>query len=205
MPQPVEVHSLLSEFDVFLFKSGRHYKLYEKFGSHEILINGVKGVYFAVWAPNAQTVSVVGNFNGWNPHSHQLHVRWDSSGIWEGFIPGLENGEVYKYHIHSNTGEHLEKSDPFALHAEIPPKTASIVATTWYDWSDSEWMFNRREHNALDRPMSVYEMHLGSWLRDPKDPDRFLSYTEIAEQLIPYIQETEFTHVEFKPIRVHPY
>ncbi|WP_313516575.1 1,4-alpha-glucan branching protein GlgB [Sphingobacterium sp.] len=205
MPQPVEVHSLLSEFDVFLFKAGRHYKLYEKFGSHELLINGVKGVYFAVWAPNAQTVSVVGNFNGWNPHSHQLQVRWDSSGIWEGFIPGLENGEVYKYHIHSNTGEHLEKSDPFALHTEIPPKTASIVATTYFDWNDSEWMFSRREHNALDRPMSVYEMHLGSWLRDPKDPDRFLSYLEIAEQLIPYIQETGFTHVEFMPIMEHPY
>src|SRR5690606_35479965 len=205
MPQPVEVHSLLSEFDVFLFKAGRHYKLYEKFGSHELLINGVKGVYFAVWAPNAQTVSVVGNFDGLNPHSHQLQVRWDSSGIWEGFIPGLENGEVYKYHIHSNTGEHLEKSDPFALHTEIPPKTASIVATTYFDWNDSEWMFSRREHNALDRPMSVYEMHLGSWLRDPKDPDRFLSYLEIAEQLIPYIQETGFTHVEFMPIMEHPY
>ncbi len=205
MPQPVEVHSLLSEFDVFLFKAGRHYKLYEKFGSHELLINGVKGVYFAVWAPNAQTVSVVGNFNGWNPHSHLLNVRWDSSGIWEGFIPGLKNGEVYKYHIHSNTGEHLEKSDPFALLTEIPPKTASIVATTYFDWNDSEWMFNRREHNALDRPMSVYEMHLGSWMRDPQDPDRFLSYTEIAERLIPYIQETGFTHVEFMPIMEHPY
>ena len=205
MPQPVEVHSLLSEFDVFLFKAGRHYKLYEKFGSHELLINGVKGVYFAVWAPNAQTVSVVGNFNGWNPHAHVLNVRWDSSGIWEGFIPGLKNGEVYKYHIHSNTGEHLEKSDPFALLTEIPPKTASIVATTYFDWNDSEWMFNRREHNALDRPMSVYEMHLGSWMRDPQDPDRFLSYTEIAERLIPYIQETGFTHVEFMPIMEHPY
>ncbi|WP_156307258.1 1,4-alpha-glucan branching protein GlgB [Sphingobacterium endophyticum] len=205
MPQPVEVHSLLSEFDVFLFKAGRHFKLYEKFGSHELLINGVKGVYFAVWAPNAQTVSVVGNFNGWNPHAHVLNVRWDSSGIWEGFIPGLKNGEVYKYHIHSNTGEHLEKSDPFALLTEIPPKTASIVATTYFDWNDSEWMFNRREHNALDRPMSVYEMHLGSWMRDPQDPDRFLSYTEIAERLIPYIQETGFTHVEFMPIMEHPY
>lgn len=205
MPQPVEVHSLLSEFDVFLFKSGRHYKLYEKFGSHELLVNGVKGVYFAVWAPNAQTVSVVGNFNGWNPHSHQLHVHWDSSGIWEGFIPGIENGEVYKYHIHSNTGEHLEKSDPFALHTEIPPKTASIVATTWFGWNDSEWMYNRREYNALDRPMSVYEMHLGSWMRDPKDPERFLTYEEIAARLIPYIQETGFTHVEFMPIMEHPY
>jgi len=205
MPKPVEVHSLLSDFDVFLFKAGRHFKLYEKFGSHELLVNGVRGVYFAVWAPNANTVSVIGNFNGWNPHSHVLNVRWDSSGIWEGFIPGLENGEVYKYHIHSNQGEHLEKSDPFALHTEIPPKTASVVSTTWFDWKDSEWMYNQREHNALDRPMSVYEMHLGSWMRDANDPDRFLSYEEIAERLIPYIQETGFTHVEFMPVMEHPY
>ncbi|MGM1430053.1 1,4-alpha-glucan branching protein GlgB [Sphingobacterium lactis] len=205
MPNPVEVHSLLSEFDVNLFKAGRHYKLYEKFGSRELTVNGVKGVYFAVWAPNAQTVSVIGNFNGWNPHSHLLNGRWDSSGIWEGFIPGLANGEVYKYHIHANTGERLEKADPFALHAEIPPRSASIVATTYYDWIDSEWMFNRREHNALDRPMSVYEMHLGSWMRDPKEPERFLSYREIADRLVPYMQEMGYTHVEFMPVMEHPY
>lgn len=205
MSEAVQVHSLLSDFDVQLFRAGRHYKLYEKFGSQEIRVHGVQGVYFAVWAPNAQQVSVIGNFNGWNPHAHQLHVRWDSSGIWEGFIPKLKNGEVYKYHIHTNQGEHLEKADPFALHAEIPPSTASVVATTYYDWTDSEWQFNRRENNALDRPYSVYEMHLGSWMRDPKDPDRLLNYTEIAERLIPYIQETGFTHVEFMPVMEHPY
>ncbi|QBR13011.1 1,4-alpha-glucan branching protein GlgB [Sphingobacterium sp. CZ-2] len=205
MSNAVEAHSLLSEFDVFLFRSGRHYKLYEKFGSRELRVDGRVGVYFAVWAPNAQQVSVIGNFNGWNPHSHPLQVRWDSSGIWEGFIPGLENGEVYKYHIHSSTGERLEKADPFALHAEVAPKTASIVATTWYSWQDSEWMYNRREHNALDRPYTVYEMHLGSWMRDPKDPNRFFSYREIAERLVPYLQEMNYTHVEFMPVMEHPY
>ncbi|MCT1523982.1 1,4-alpha-glucan branching protein GlgB [Sphingobacterium hotanense] len=205
MTEAVQVHSLLSDFDVSLFRSGRHYKLYEKFGSHELRIDAVDGVYFAVWAPNAKEVSVIGNFNGWNPHSHQLHVRWDSSGIWEGFIPKLQNGEVYKYHILTNQGERLEKADPFALHTEIPPSTASIVSTTWYSWTDSEWMFNRRETNALDRPYSVYEMHLGSWMRDPKHPDRFFSYKEIADRLIPYLLEMGFTHVEFMPVMEHPY
>ncbi len=205
MSEAVQVHSLLSDFDVSLFRAGRHYKLYEKFGSHELTINGQVGVYFAVWAPNAKEVSVIGNFNGWNPYSHQLHVRWDSSGIWEGFIPNLQNGEVYKYHILTNQGERLEKSDPFALHTEIPPSTASIVATTWYKWTDSEWMYNRRETNALDRPYSVYEMHLGSWMRDPNHPDRFFSYLEIAERLVPYVQEMGFTHVEFMPVMEHPY
>src|SRR5690606_10076398 len=205
MTEAVQVHSLLSDFDVSLFRSGRHYKLYEKFGSHELRIDAVDGVYFAVWAPNAKEVSVIGNFNGWNPHSHQLHVRWDSSGIWEGFIPKLQNGEVYKYHILTNQGERWEKADPFALHTEIPPSTASIVSTTWYSWTDSEWMFNRRETNALDRPYSVYEMHLGSWMRDPKHPDRFFSYKEIADRLIPYLLEMGFTHVEFMPVMEHPY
>ncbi|MGV6943533.1 1,4-alpha-glucan branching protein GlgB [Sphingobacterium kyonggiense] len=205
MPDAVVSHTLLSEFDVFLFRAGRHYKLYEKLGSKEITVEGVPGVYFAVWAPNALKVSVIGDFNGWNPHSHKLQVRWDSSGIWEGFIPTLKNGEVYKYHIHSNTGEHLEKADPFALHAEVPPKTASIVSTTWYAWEDSEWMYNRRERNALDRPFSVYEMHLGSWMRDPKAPEKFLSYREIAERLVPYLHEMNYTHVEFMPVMEHPY
>ncbi|MFZ4262672.1 1,4-alpha-glucan branching protein GlgB [Sphingobacterium sp. HJSM2_6] len=205
MTNPVQVYSLLSDFDVSLFKSGRHYKLYEKFGAHELIVEGIKGVYFAVWAPNAAQVSVIGNFNGWNPYSHPLHVRWDSSGIWEGFIPDLGNGEVYKYKIKSNTGELLEKADPFALMAEIPPSTASIVSSTWFAWEDSEWLYNRRETNALDRPFSVYELHLGSWMRKADSPDQFLSYLELAERLVPYVKEMGFTHVEFMPVMEHPY
>lgn len=205
MSKPVEVHSLFTEYDIDLFKSGQHFKLYEKLGAREVTRQGVRGVYFAVWAPNAKSVAVVGNFNGWNPHIHQLYVRWDSSGIWEGFVPGLKNGEIYKYSIHSNEGEWLQKADPFAFFSETPPRTASIVSTTWYEWKDQDWISNRRETNALDRPMSVYEMHLGSWMRDPENPDSFLGYRDIAAQLIPYIKETGFTHVEFMPVMEHPY
>ncbi|MFD2970046.1 1,4-alpha-glucan branching protein GlgB [Sphingobacterium bambusae] len=205
MSETVVVYSLFTEFDISLFRSGKHFKLYEKLGSHACHVDGKQGVHFAVWAPNAQSVSVTGNFNGWNPHSHQLHVRWDSSGIWEGFIEGLNLGEVYKYHIHSNTGELLEKADPFALYNEIAPRTASFVSSTWYQWDDEKWMKNRQEVNALDKPFSVYEMHLGSWARDPEDPLRLLNYREIAQKLVPYIVEMEFTHVEFMPIMEHPY
>lgn len=205
MSETVVVYSLFTEFDISLFRSGKHFKLYEKLGSHACHVDGKQGVHFAIWAPNAQTVSVTGNFNGWNPHSHQLHVRWDSSGIWEGFIEGLNLGEVYKYHIHSNTGELLQKADPFAHSNEIAPRTASVVSTTWYQWDDERWMKNRQEVSALDKPFSVYEMHLGSWARDSGDPLRLLNYREIAEKLVPYIVEMEFTHVEFMPIMEHPY
>ncbi|MFD1768942.1 1,4-alpha-glucan branching protein GlgB [Sphingobacterium suaedae] len=205
MSEAVRAYSLLTEFDVSLFRSGKHFKLYEKLGSHTVIREGKEGVHFAVWAPNAHAVSVIGNFNGWNPHSHPLYVRWDSSGIWEGFIEGLQLGEVYKYHIHSNTGEHLEKADPFALLNETPPMTASVVSTTWYQWGDSAWMRNRKDQQRLDKPFSVYEMHVGSWMRDPSDPARFLTYREVAEKLVPYIKEMGFTHVEFLPVMEHPY
>lgn len=205
MGQPVEVFSLLTAFDISLFRAGRHYKLYEKFGSHVVEYSGQSGVYFAVWAPYASQVSVIGNFNGWNPYTHLLHVRWDGSGIWEGIIPNIGIGEVYKYHINSMAGEQLEKADPFALISELPPQTASIVGTTWYEWEDKNWMSQRAQFNSLDKPMSVYEMHLGSWQRDPSDPDRLLSYREIADRLVPYIIETGFTHVEFLPVMEHPF
>ncbi|NGM66760.1 1,4-alpha-glucan branching protein GlgB [Sphingobacterium sp. SGR-19] len=205
MGQAIEVYSLLTDFDINLFRAGRHFKLYEKLGSHTVTHKGKEGVHFAVWAPNAASVSVTGNFNGWNPHSHQLHVRWDSSGIWEGFIEGLELGEVYKYHIHSNSGERLEKADPFALVNEQPPHTASVVGTTWYQWNDQSWMRQRQAYNALDKPFAVYEMHIGSWSRDPSDPERFLSYREIADRLVPYLKEMGFTHVEFMPVMEHPF
>ncbi len=197
--------TLFTEYDIMLFRSGKHYKLYEKLGSRTAQVDGVDGVYFAVWAPNANYVSVIGDFNDWNSSSHPLKVRWDQSGIWEGFIPHLTNGTTYKYHIGTAAGEKLEKADPFAIRTEVPPRTASIVDTTWYTWKDSDWMTRRERHNALDSPMSVYEMHLGSWMRDPNDPERFLNYREIAAQLVPYIREMGFTHVEFMPVMEHPY
>jgi 1,4-alpha-glucan branching enzyme len=163
------------------------------------------GTYFAVWAPNAKYVAVIANFNGWNRGSHPLYIRWDGSGIWEGFIPNVGVGEVYKYFISSNTGEDLEKSDPFALRWEIPPLTGSIVADTFYEWKDATWMANRYQHNALDKPYSVYEVHLGSWARDFEQPDVFYSYEQLADMLVPYVKHMGFTHVEFMPIAEHPY
>lgn len=205
MQAPVEGFSLFTDFDVDLFQAGRHYKLYEKFGSHVVLNDGTAGTYFAVWAPNAESVHVIGNFNGWNPYSHQLFPRWDNSGIWEGFIPNISIGEIYKYRIQSYDGEVLEKADPFALLNEVPPSTASIVTTNWYEWDDAAWMAKRHEHNGLNKPMSVYEMHVGSWIRDPDDPSRLLNYREVADKLVPYLKETGFTHVELLPVMEHPY
>ncbi len=198
-------YSRFSDFDIALFQSGKHYKLYEKLGSHVVEHNGVVGTYFAVWAPNAKYVAVIANFNGWNRGSHPLYIRWDGSGIWEGFIPNVGVGEVYKYFINSNTGEDLEKSDPFALRWEIPPLTGSIVADTFYEWKDSSWMANRYQHNALDKPYSVYEVHLGSWARDFEQPDVFYTYEQLADMLVPYVKHMGFTHVEFMPIAEHPY
>ncbi|OCX51308.1 1,4-alpha-glucan branching enzyme [Mucilaginibacter sp. PPCGB 2223] len=202
---PVESYSLFTDFDVALFKSGKHYKLYEKFGSHVVEHKGVVGTYFAVWAPNAQYVSVIGNFNGWNKGSHKLLVRWDGSGIWEGFIPNIGDGERYKYFINSSSGADLEKSDPFALRWEEPPRTASIVTHTFYEWADQDWMKKRFKINGLNQPWSVYEIHLGSWARSPEDPDLFLGYRDIAKKLVPYVVEMGFTHVEFMPIMEHPF
>ncbi|MDB5012447.1 MAG: glgB [Daejeonella sp.] len=202
---PVKPYSLLTDFDISLFRSGKHYKLYEKLGSHVVEHEGVIGTYFAVWAPNANFVAVIANFNGWNTSSHPLLVRWDGSGIWEGFIPHVGNGEVYKYHIHSNSGEALQKADPFALRWELPPSTASIVWDTYFEWEDQEWMQKRHEHNALNKPYSVYEMHFGSWARSNESGDEFLTYRQMAEKLVPYILEMGFTHVEFMPIMEHPF
>lgn len=204
--QAVENYSRFSEFDIYLFKSGKHFKLYEKLGSHVAEHKGVIGTYFAVWAPNAHYVSVIGNFNGWERGSHPLSSRWDGSGIWEGFVPDIGRGEVYKYYIKStNHGLDLEKADPFALWCEKAPKTASVVWDTWYEWQDEEWMRNRRKSNSLASPISVYEVHLASWMRDPADPERFLNYREIADSLVPYVKELGFTHVEFMPIMEAPY
>ncbi|MCB9426428.1 MAG: 1,4-alpha-glucan branching protein GlgB [Flavobacteriales bacterium] len=198
-------HSLFSEFDISLFKSGKHFRLYDKLGSHIIEVDGVKGVYFAVWAPSAKYVSVVGDFNYWLEGDHQLYVRWDGSGIWEGFIPGIEVGAKYKYKIHSHHNNvKTEKVDPFARYCETPPNTASIVWDAKYSWKDNDWMQKRAERNALDRPFSVYELHLGSWKKKNEGKD-FLSYKELAKELVAYVKDMQFTHVEFMPVMEYPY
>jgi 1,4-alpha-glucan branching enzyme len=200
----VIAHSLFTDFDIDLFKAGKHFKLYEKLGAHLIEVDGIKGVYFAVWAPTAHSVSVVGDFNYWTQGEHNLNVRWDSSGIWEGFIPDISKGALYKYKIQSNiNGVVTEKADPFALYCEKPPHTASVVWDLDYKWKDENWMQNRKEKNSLDKPYSVYEVHLGSWKR--ADHNRFLSYLELADDLVKYVKETGFTHVEFMPVMEYPY
>jgi len=200
-----KVHSLFTDFDINLFKAGKHYRLYEKFGSHIITLNGEEGTYFAVWAPSAKMVSVVGDFNFWLEGDHQLNVRWDGSGIWEGFITGVGKGNIYKYKIQSsNNGILTEKADPFARRCEHPPKTASVVWEDSYDWKDTKWMKNRKKNNALDAPFSVYEVHLGSWKKQVEQ-NRFLSYVELADELVDYVAEMNFTHVEFMPIMEYPY
>lgn len=197
-------HSLFSEFDIYLFKSGKHFRLHEKMGSHLIEVNGVKGTYFAVWAPNAKYVSVIGNFNYWDKGEHALAARWDASGIWEGFIPDIGKGELYKYHIESPTGEHLEKGDPMAKFWEIPPNTSSIVWDTNYQWKDQEWMAQRKAKVGQPQPYSVYEVHLGSW-RKKAGGSASLSYLELAKDLVAYVKDLGFTHIEFLPVMEHPY
>ena len=198
--------SLLTDFDVHLFREGNHFKLYDKLGSHLMDVDGVKGAYFAVWAPNAERVSVTGDFNGWNKESHLLKPREDSSGLWEGFIPGIKKGAIYKYHIVSrHYGYRVDKGDLFAFHWETPPKTASIVWDLNYEWNDSKWMANRHKFNSLDAPYSIYEVHLGSWRRVPEEGNRFLNYREIAHYLADYVKEMGFTHVELLPIMEHPF
>ena len=205
--QKVQVYSLFSDFDIDLFKSGKHYQLYEKFGAHEVTVDGVSGLYFAVWAPAAKQVSVVGDFNYWNDTEALLHVRWDSSGIWEGFIPGLSLGTLYKYKIFSNhDGIITEKADPFAQYCETPPKTASVAYdSSDYQWKDGDWMSYRKDKNGLDKPYAVYEVHLDSWRKNPDENNRSLTYEELADQLVTYVSEMNFTHVELMPIMEYPY
>jgi len=197
--------SVLSNDDLFLFNEGSHYRLYEKLGAHLITVDGVEGTYFAVWAPNAKQVSVMGEFNGWDKSSHPLRPK-GQSGIWEGFIPGVTKGTIYKYYLVSHRrGYHVEKADPFAFYSETPPKTASIAWDLDYSWEDQAWMEKRRAHNALDAPISVYEMHLGSWQRVLEEGNRYLSYRELAPRLTEYLKQLGFTHVEFLPIMEHPF
>lgn len=200
-----ESFTLLTDFDVHLIKTGRHFKLYEKLGAHTAEHNRKAGTYFAVWAPNAKAISVIGNFNRWQDAVHKLNPRWDESGIWEGFFTDIHKGEAYKYAIHANSGEYLEKADPFAFYAELPPKTASIVWETNYPWKDSRWLDERKKLAGKARPYSVYEVHIGSWRRKLDDGNRSLTYGEMAIEMVSYVKEMGFTHVEFLPIMEHPF
>ncbi|HKY73468.1 MAG TPA: 1,4-alpha-glucan branching protein GlgB [Nitrospira sp.] len=201
----MEQATMLTSHDVYLFNEGTHFRLYEKLGAHPMRVHDVDGTYFAVWAPNAERVSVMGSFNDWSKDSHHLRPR-ESSGIWEGFIPGIGKGALYKFNIRSHVnGYHVDKTDPFALFNEIPPKTASIVWDTQYDWHDAEWMRGRHRHNALKAPISIYEMHVGSWRRIGQEGNRSLSYRELALELPQYLQQAGFTHVEFLPVMDHPF
>lgn len=206
LPKVYHDTSLLTDQDIYLFKEGNHFQLYNKFGAHPMQRGDVAGTYFAVWAPNAQRVSVIGDFNGWNRDEHQLGVRWDSSGIWEGFIPGVQQGDLYKYFIVSNNDNYsVEKKDPFGFFCETPPKTASQVWDLSYEWRDQDWMRKRRAKNALNAPIAIYEVHLGSWRRIVEEGNRFLTYRELANYLVDYVKKMGFTHVELMPVMEHPF
>ena len=195
----------LTDEDVFLFNEGTQFQLYDKLGAHIGSLSGQAGTHFAVWAPEAEQVSVIGTFNDWRNGTHRLQAR-GSSGIWEGFIPDVTKGSLYKYHIDSrHSGYQVDKSDPMSFFNEIPPKSASIVWDLNYDWRDSEWMRVRRQSNALNAPIAIYEMHVGSWKRLAAEQNRSLSYRELAVPLAEYLQQMEFTHVEFLPLTDHPF
>ena len=198
--------SLLTEGDIYLFKEGNHFKLFDKLGAHLMTVDGRDGTHFAVWAPNAERVSVMGDFNGWDPGRHPLEARWDGSGIWEGFIPGLSKGSLYKYSVTSKIdGSRAEKADPLGFFSEAPPRSASVVWDLDYRWCDGDWMARRAKANALNAPISVYEVHLGSWRRVPEENNRPLTYREMAPLLAEYVREMGFTHVEIMPIMEHPF
>ena len=197
--------SLLTDQDFYLFNEGSHVRLYRKLGAHPLTENGVEGTSFAVWAPGARQVYVMGDFNGWNKYSHPLSVR-GQSGIWESFIPGVGNGAHYKYHVVSRyEGYRVDKADPFGFFHEVPPQTASIVWNLDYAWQDQEWMGQRKDRGQLSAPISIYEVHLGSWRRVPEEKYRSLYYREMAEPLARHVREMGFTHVELLPLTEHPF
>jgi 1,4-alpha-glucan branching enzyme len=195
----------VGDIDLHLFNEGRHVKLYEKLGSHPVERGGVAGVVFRVWAPNAKRVSLMGTFNDWDKRSLPM-AALGSSGIWERFVPGLQRGEVYKYHIESHHQAYeVDKADPYGFHQETPPRTGSVVWDLNYTWNDQEWLAKRGERNGLSAPISVYEVHLPSWRRVPEDGNRSLSYREVAPLLAAYVRDQGFTHVELMPIMEHPF
>jgi 1,4-alpha-glucan branching enzyme len=208
---------LLTEFDTYLFSEGNHHRIYEKMGAHPVEVDGIAGTYFAVWAPNARNVSVLGNFNGWDGRHHQMR---NTGGIWELFIPELATGELYKYEVKDPQGAIHIKSDPYGFQQEVRPSTASIVSDLAYEWHDEAWLNQRRHQDPQEQPISVYEVHLGSWLHDSfdnpppqgqavavgdKHNTRFLTYRELADRLIPYVKALGYTHIEVLPIAEHPF
>ncbi len=199
--------SLFTDYDIYLFKEGKHTELYKKFGAHIVKNDNKEGVYFSVWAPNAKSVSVRGDFNNYDTDSHPLKLREDESGIWEGFIEGVKQGLTYKYHIRSKFHNIVhDKSDPYGFYWETPPKSATRI---WnienYRWKDEKWMKKRHKHNALNAPISIYEVHLGSWRRKVEEKNRYLTYRELADELAEYLKEMNYTHVELLPVTEHPF
>ncbi len=205
MKKPPTEPSLLSEDDLYLFNEGTHTRLQQKMGAHPIVVDGTPGTMFSVWAPNAEAIHVTGDFNGWSKDSHPLRPR-EKSGIWEGFIPGVGKGTRYKYHLASRYAMYrADKADPFALFSEVPPQTASVVWDFDYTWGDDAWMAERYRFNGLGSPISIYEVHFGSWMRVPEEGSRWLTYREMAPRLAEYCQRMGFTHVEFLPLMEHPF
>lgn len=204
--KPVWNYSLFDEEQIRNFQNGTHYSLYNYFGNKQLEVNGVAGTYFAVWAPNATAVYVIGDFNQWDKTAHALYVRLDQSGVWEGFIPNIGKGEAYKYHIHGYKGIKLDKGDPFAHYWQKRPDTASIIWDTRYKWNDEKWMKKRDKLNSLKAPYSVYEVHLASWMRPNRhDEESYNSYSFLADKLVSYVKEMGFTHVELMPVMEHPF
>ena len=208
------VPSIFSDDDLYLFGQGKEYRIYEKMGAHPRTVNGVRGVNFAVWAPNAQSISVIGDFNNWNRSAHPMHRRHNDLGVWESFIPGLETGALYKYAIYSRFNNYaVDKTDPYGFAMELRPQTASIVTDIHqHKWQDDSWMQERPQHQQLSSPISIYEVHLGSWRHVPErhkegavEEDRYMTYRELAHALAPYVKEMGFTHVELMPITEYPY
>jgi 1,4-alpha-glucan branching enzyme len=206
LDDPYRYGRILSDFDLHLFNEGTHQRLWEKLGAHRTTLGTTVGVHFAVWAPNAARVSVVGDFNGWDGRVHPMR-RLLPSGVWELFVPELPDGERYKFELRSASGPVFKKSDPFAVAFELPPQTASVLRDiSRFKWSDAEWMAARREGGeSLERPVSIYEVHLGSWARVPEDGNRYLTYRELADRLVPYVKACGFTHIELLPVMEHPF
>jgi len=202
---PYRFPLVISDFDLYLFGEGTHYRTYEKMGAHPMTLDGVKGVHFAVWAPNAERVSVVGDFNHWDGRCHPMQQRGDS-GLWELFIPEIGLQWLYKFEIRGPGGFLAQKADPYAFASELRPRTASVV---WdihtYRWNDEEWLERRRQTDWLRAPMNIYEVHLGSWRRVPEEGNRWLTYRELADQIIPYVKRMGYTHIELLPISEHPF
>jgi 1,4-alpha-glucan branching enzyme len=205
MHDPYAVSPVLTEFDLHLFGQGRNWKIYEKLGAHARTVDDVAGVNFAVWAPNAESVQVIGDFNHWDGSGHLMR-KHIPAGIWELFVPGLAAGEKYKFRIKARGGAAVDKSDPFGFSAEMPPRTASVVSSLdQYAWKDADWLSQRRSSNSLDQAINIYEVHLGSWRKDPSGHHGWMNYRRIAHELVGYCKDMGFTHIELLPISEHPF